>query len=126
MKLYGALDVAFAALYAWFGFVFTPGRSTAFNVALALVCVLLAGAGAGLLTGARWGRPLARVVCVLLLVFAGVVGVLLVASSAYLRGVYGPLGKGMALITLAVAALVIEAFAILPVLQLRALKKHDA
>ena len=65
MKFYGALDLAFAALYAWFGFVLTPGRSTAFNVALALVCVLLAGGGAGLVIGARWGRPLARVACVL-------------------------------------------------------------
>ena len=126
MKLYGALDVAFAALYAWFGFVLTPGRSPTFNLALALVCLLLAGGGVGLLVGAPWGRRLARVACWLLLAFAGVVVILLIASSAYLRGVYGPLGKGMALITLAVAALVIEAFAILPVLQLRALKKHDA
>ena len=57
VKLYGALDVAFAALYAWFGFVFTPGRSTAFNLALALVCAVLAAAGVGLLAGARWGAP---------------------------------------------------------------------
>ena len=118
MKFYGALDLAFAALYAWFGFVFTPGRSTAFNVALALVCVLLAGAGAGLLTGARWGRPLARVACVLLLVFAGVVGVLLVASSAYLLGIYGALGQGLATMTLAVAALVVKAFALLRIAML--------
>jgi hypothetical protein len=126
VKLYGALDVAFAALYAWFGFVLTPGRSAAFNFALAVVCVVLAAAGAALVADARWGKRLAAVACWLLLAFAGVVVILLIASSAYLRGVYGPLGKGMALITLAVAALVIEAFAILPVLQLRALKKHDA
>ena len=126
MKLYGALDVAFAALYAWFGFVLTPGRSATFNLALALVCLLLAGGGVGLLVAAPWGRTLARVACWALLAFSAVVVALLVASSAYLRGIYGPLGKGMATITLLVAALVIEAFAILPVLQLRALKKHDA
>ena len=73
MKFYGALDLAFAALYAWFGFVLTPGRSTAFNVALALVCLVLAAAGAGLLAGARFAPTLARVACVALLVFAGVV-----------------------------------------------------
>jgi hypothetical protein len=126
VKLYGALDVAFAALYAWFGFVFTPGRSAAFNFALALVCLLLAGGGAGLVAGARWGRTLARVACWALLLFSAVVVALLVASSAYLRGVYGPLGQGMAVMTLLVAALVIEAFALLPLFQLRALHRHDA
>src|SRR5207302_2785559 len=113
-------------LYAWFGFALTPGRSTAFNVALALVCVLLAGGGAGLLAGARWGRPLATVACAALVAFSAVVVVLLVVSSAYLRGIYGPLGQGMSIITLLVAALVIEAFALLPLFQLRALRRRDA
>jgi len=126
VKLYGALDLAFAALYAWFGFVLTPGRSTAFNVSLAIVCVLLAAGGAGLVAGARWGRPLARVACVLLLVFSAVVVLLLVAASAYLRGIYGPLGQGIATMTLAVAALVLEAFALLPIFQLRALYRREA
>lgn len=125
MKFYGALDVAFAVLYAWFGFVLTPGRSTAFNLALALVCVVLAASGVGLIAGVRFGRTLARVACWMLLAFSAVVVALLVASSAYLHGIYGPLGKGMAMLTLLVAALVLEAFALLPLFQLRALKKHD-
>lgn len=119
MRLYGALDLAFAALYAWFGFVFTPGRSTAFNVALALVCALLASGGAGLLVGARWGRALAVAACVALLAFSGVVILGLVASSAYFRGIYGPLGQGLSVMTLLVAALVLEGFALLPLFELR-------
>jgi hypothetical protein len=126
VKLYGALDVAFAALYAWFGFALTPGRSTAFNLALALVCVVLAAAGVGLVAGARWGRRLAAVACWMLLAFSAVVVALLVMSSAYLRGVYGPLGEGMAVMTLLVAALIVEAFALLPLFELRALGRHDA
>ena len=55
----------------------------------------------------------------MLLLFSAVVVALLVASSAYLHGIYGPLGKGMAMMTLLVAALVIEAFALLPLFQLR-------
>jgi hypothetical protein len=119
VRFYGALDLAFAALYAWFGFVFTPGRSTPFNVALALVCALLAAGGVGLIAGARWSRAVAMVACALLLAFAAVVIVLLVMSSAYLRGIYGPLGQGMAVMSLLVAALVVEAFALLPLFQLR-------
>jgi hypothetical protein len=119
MKLYGALDVAFAALYAWFGFVFTPGRSTAFNVALAVVCILLAGGGVGLLFDLPWGRLLARAACWLLLAFAFVVVALLVVSSAILRGAYGPLGQGISVMTLLVAALVVEGFGLLPLFQLR-------
>ena len=126
MKLYGALDVAFATLYAWFGFVFTPGRSTAFNLALALVCLLLGAAGIGLVAGVRWARGLATVACWTLLAFTAVVVALLVVSSAYLRGIYGPLGQGMAIMTLAVAAVVVEAFALLPLFELRALSRRDA
>lgn len=126
MKLYGALNVAFAALYAWFGFVFTPGRSTAFNLALAVVCLALAGGGVGLVLDAPWGRAVARVACWLLLAFAATVIVLLVASAAILRGIYGPLGQGMSIMTLLVAALVLEGFALLPLFELRALHRRDA
>lgn len=119
MRYYGALDLLFAALYAWFGFVFTPGRSLVFNVALAVVCALLAAGGVGLLAGARWGRAAAIAACALLLAFTAVVLVGLVLSGAYLRGIYGPLGQGMAVMCLLVAALVVEAFALLPLFQLR-------
>jgi hypothetical protein len=126
VKLYGALDLAFAALYAWFGFVLAPGRSATFNVALAVVCALLAAGGAGLLANARWGRALATLACVVLVAFAAVVVLLLVVSSAYLRGVFGPLGQGMSIMTLLVAALVLEGFGLLPLFQLRALRRRDA
>ena len=103
MKLYGALDLAFAALYAWFGFVFTPGRSTAFNLGArrSSACCSPAAASACSL-GARWGRPLAVVACGLLLALRRRRHrACSVASSAYLRGIYGPLGQGMAMMTLA-------------------------
>jgi hypothetical protein len=119
MRLYGALDLLFASLYAYFGFVYTPGRSLAFNSGLAVVCSALAVAGVGLLAKARWGRLVAIVASLLLLAFAATVIIALVAASAYLRGIYGALGQGMALVVLLVAALVVEAFALLPLFQLR-------
>jgi hypothetical protein len=119
MRIYGALDLAFALFYAWVGFVLTPSRSTAFNLALGTVCAMLAVAAVGLLLRARWGRVAAIAASLVLLLFSAVVIVLLVASSAYLRGIYGALGQGMAVLALIVAALVLEAFALLPLFQLR-------
>jgi hypothetical protein len=119
MKTYGILDLAFAALYLWLGFWVVPGRSTAFNLALFSVSLLLALAGAGLVAGARWGRTVAIVASSVLLAFAAAALVGMVASSAYLRGVYGPLGRGMALLCLVIAAVVVELFALLPLFQLR-------
>jgi hypothetical protein len=119
MKTYGLFDLLFAGLYAWFGFVFTPSRSTSFNAALGTLVGLLILSGIGLFVGARWGRLVAIVTSSLLLVFAAVVVLGMVASSAYLRGVYGPLGRGMAVMSLLIAALVVEAFALLPLFQLR-------
>jgi hypothetical protein len=124
VKLYGALDLGFAAFYAWAGFLFVPGRSIVFNVTLALVCVLLAVGGAGLLAGARWGRAAAIAASALLLAFSVVVITLMVASSAYLRGVYGALGEGLAVVCLVIAALLVELFALLPLFQLRFLLRH--
>lgn len=119
MRLYGTLDLVFAALYAWFGFSFTPGRSTSFNVALAVVCGALAIAGIGLLLRAPWGRLAGIAASALLVTFTIVVVALMVASSAYLSSVYGALGRGMAVMTLAVAALMVELFGLLPLFQLR-------
>jgi hypothetical protein len=119
MRLYGVLDLGFAAFYAWVGFVLAPGRSRPFDVGLALVCALLVVAGVGLLLRARWGRAAAIAASALLLAFSAAVLVALVASAAYLRGVYGALGQGMAVLTLIIAALVVELFALLPLFQLR-------
>lgn len=125
MRLYGVLDVTFAALYLVFGLWIAPGRSHAFDAALITVSALLAAGGVGLLLGARWGRTLAIAASALLLVFAAVTVLLLVASSAYLRGVYGALGEGIALVSLLVAALVVEGFALLPIFQLRFLLRKS-
>ena len=125
MRLYGTLDLGFAALYTYFGFIVAPGRSTAMNLALALVIALYAIGGVGLLFRSRWGRKVAIVASALSLIFAAVVTLLLVASSAYLRGVYGALGQGIALVSLLVAALIIEGFALLPIFQLRYLLRRS-
>jgi hypothetical protein len=118
-RWYGILNLAFAALYAWVGFSVAPSRSRLFNVALAVVIGGLGLAGAGLLARLRWARALAIGACALLLAFAAAVVAGLVASSAYLSGVFGPIGRGMALLCWVAAALVVEGLALLPFFELR-------
>ena len=124
MRLYGVLDLAFAAAYGWIGFVVAPGRSTGFSLALGALIALLALAGAGLLAGAGWARKLAIAVSLVQLAFAAATVLGLIASAAYLKGVYGSVGQGIALVTILVAALVIEGFALLPLFQLRFLLRR--
>jgi hypothetical protein len=126
VRFYGACDLAFAALYLWVGFALAPSRSLAFNVALASLSGLLALAGSGLLLRARWGRMLAIIASVALLAFALLIIVLLILASAYFRGIYGALGQGIAAVSLCVAALVLEGFAILPICQLRFLLRDGS
>lgn len=119
---YGVLDLAFAALYAYLGFFAAPSRSRAFSVVLTGVIALLGGAGTVLV--ARGDRsPLGRVLgiaaCSLLLGFTIVCVLLLVASCSFLFGVYGAIGHGIGLITLVVAALLLELCGLLPLFQLR-------
>ncbi|MSP62119.1 MAG: hypothetical protein EXR72_17650 [Myxococcales bacterium] len=125
LRLHGALDLGFAGLYAWVGFSVVRGRSMVFDIALGAVVALLAVAGLALLAGARIGRPLGIAASTLLLAFCLVVVALLVAGVAYLRGIYGPLGQGMAFGSVVAAALVIELFGLLPIFQLRLLLRRD-
>jgi hypothetical protein len=125
-RTFAILDLAFAALHGWIGFAVAPSRAVAFQVALAIVIALELAAGVGLLVGARWARSVGIAMSVVLLAFAGVVLLLLVASAAYLRGVYGALGQGMAVLSLVAAALAVQLFALVPFFQLRFLLARSA
>jgi hypothetical protein len=125
LRVHGALDLTFAALYAYLGFAVGQARSTSFNLALGAVVLLLAAAGVALLVGWRGARVIALVASFALLAFAATVITLLVAGAAYLRGIYGPLGQGMAWVSLIIAALVIELCVLLPVAQIRFLRRDD-
>ena len=119
---YGLLDVVFASVYGYVGFVLVPGRSVAFSIALACVIAVLGGAGLALLVQGD-GGVLARRAGILasgaLLGFTLGVLVLLGMSSAFLYGTYGAIGRGLGALTLVVAALVVELFGLLPLFQLR-------
>ena len=123
MRLYGILNLAFAALYAFIAFVAAPSREWAFPAGVTLICLLLVGAGVGLLLGARWGRLLALIASWTLLGGCALTIAALVFSSAYMRGVYGGFGRGAALVCLLFAALVFELAGLFPIFQLRFLSR---
>ncbi len=125
LRLYGALDLAFAALYVAVNFAVVRGRSTAVDVGVAIASALLAASGCALLVGARIARPLGIAAAGMLLALCLALVTALVAGAAYLRGIYGPLGQGMAWVSLIVAALIVELFGLLPIFQLRMLLRDD-
>jgi len=121
-RAYGVLDVAFAVLYGWLGFVAAPSRSSVFQAAIAVVALALFTTGVALAIGGdrtRVGRSLGIATTSLLLAFTIVVIVLLAISAAYLDGVYGAVGRALGGLTLAAGALIVELFGLLPLFQLR-------
>jgi hypothetical protein len=118
------LDLVFAAVWAWIGFVVAPSRAVVFSLALGGLCALHVIAGVGLVARTRWARRMGLVAAGVGVAFAATVIVLLVASAAYLDGVYGALGKGMAVLGLVAAAVAVEVFGLLPLCQLRFLLRQ--
>jgi hypothetical protein len=120
-RRYGVLDLLFAAIYAYVGFVLAPSRAVGFSVALGGVVGLLVVAGVLLVARGERGRApqlFGILACAVLLLFALVCIGLLVASSAFLFGIYGALGRGIGVLALVAAALVIELCGLLPLFQL--------
>jgi hypothetical protein len=99
-------------------FVALPSRWWPVDLAAALLTGLQLSAGTALVARAAWAERLARVACAVALglgLFA--VGVLAVTAS-WLSGVYGPVGRGGAIVLALVAALAVPYVVVLPVVQL--------
>jgi hypothetical protein len=120
----GVAALLSALVALWIGLGVTPSRSSAFTIAFVAVETLGAIGGFALVAAAitRRGlvaaRRLAIVTASVQLALAVVVVVLLVLSAAYLRGIYGALGEGLAWVSVVAAALVVEALALVPAIQL--------
>jgi hypothetical protein len=119
-RVYGVLDLVFASAYAYVGLVLAPSRLLWFTIALYAVVSLLGAAGLTLIVGgaSRVGRALGMLACSVLLAFAVTAFALLVASSTFLFGVYGALGRGIGVLSIVAAALVLEVCGLLPLFQL--------
>jgi hypothetical protein len=113
-----------AALFALGVFVALPARWWPVDTGCVLLVALEVAAGAGLLAGASWGTLAARVAAAVALSLGLLVVTLLAATASWLNGVYGPVGRGGAIVLALVAVLVVPYAVVLPLVQLVALKKR--
>jgi hypothetical protein len=117
-RLFGALDVVAAGVTALGVFAGLPARYWPIDVPAAVLSVLLAAAGVGLLARTPWAERAARVASMASLALGLLLIAVLALTASYLSGIYGPVGRGGAIILVLVAALAIPYLVALPASQL--------
>ena len=116
--VFGTMDLVAAALVAVGVFACLPARWWPVDVGAGVIIAVFLGAGVGLLLGAPAGRLLARVGAAVALAFGLGLVTTLALTASYLSGIYGPVGRGGALILALVAALALPYLVALPAIQL--------
>jgi hypothetical protein len=117
--IYGGLDLAFAAVYAFAIWKVIPNRLASASVHLWTFPVASLAMGAGMLLGGRRGWWIAVVSGSAVLLSTILLIARIVASAAFLAGVYGAFGKAAATFSLVMVALAIELVALLPIVQVK-------
>jgi hypothetical protein len=111
---FGVAYLVTAALLGAGVFLGLPTRWAVVDVGGGLLALLLFATGAGLVLGRAFATRLARPVSWAALAVGVLVIALLSSSAGYLRGAYGPVGQGGALIFVFVIALVFPYLVALP------------
>jgi hypothetical protein len=117
--IYGGLDVAFAAVYAFALWKIIPNRLPSASLHLWTFPLATLVMGAGTLLGGRRGWWIAVVAGSAVLLSTVVLIIRIVVSAAFLAGVYGAFGKAAATFALVMIALVVELVALLPIVQVK-------
>lgn len=117
--IYAGIDLVFAVLYIVLAYGVLPIAGASFHgISVALGVAALA-AGLGTAVRRPWGWWAGVFGSATVLVMGVGIIVLLVLAAAYLKGIYGAVGRGAALGSLVVAALAIEVYCLWPLFQLR-------
>lgn len=119
----GAIDLATALLLLGGVWGVLPARWWPVDVGATLLGLLLAASGVGLLAGAPWARRVGLVAGGAALVLGLALVTTLALTASYLSGLYGPVGRGGAVILALVAALALPYLVLFPAAQLVALRK---
>ena len=114
----GAANLTSAALVVFGVFGALPARWWPIDVAASVVSLLLAAAGVGLLAGAAWADRAARAASFVALGLGLALVATVALTASYLSGIYGPVGRGGAIILVLVAALALPYLVVMPAVQL--------
>ena len=115
---FGILNLS-AAFLAYMGvFHGLPTRWMPVDVPAVVVIALMAASGIALAANRRGGERLARLASILVLAVGMLLFAALVLTASWLAGVYGPVGRGGAMIFGLVAALVLPYAILLPAAEL--------
>jgi hypothetical protein len=122
--VFGALNVLSALVIAVGVFLGLPERYLPVDGGAVLLMALLLASGVGLLTQARWGALVAAVASGVTLGLGLLFIAALSISAAFLAGVYGPVGRGGAVIFVLVLALAIPYVVAIPLAELVWLRRR--
>jgi hypothetical protein len=124
--VFGVLDLAVACLVILGVFWGLPARWWPIDVAAGVLVAFELASGTALLSGVAWGIALAAVAAGMALALGLVLLTGLAVTASWLSGVYGPVGRGGAILYVLIAALVTPYLVALPALQLWwALRQRD-
>lgn len=115
---FGVADLLTGALVGGGVFVALPGRWWPVDVPAALLVALELSAGVALLARTGWAERLARTACVVALSLGLSTVTLLAVTASWLSGVYGPVGRGGAIVLALVGLLALPYVVVLPAVQL--------
>jgi hypothetical protein len=119
---YGLANLLFALFYLWLVHAVVPPRSSLLAWTLDAVSGLFGASGVALIVDWKGARAIATVACALVLLVACAALAALVGAQAFLTAIYGSLGQGGWVVSFLAAALVVQFFVLLPVLELRAFR----
>ena len=117
-RVFGTLDFVSSFVVALGVFAGLPSRWWVVDVPAVLVAALFVTAGVGLWTRAPWGERAARFASAVALGLGLLLVTTLAFTASYLSGIYGPVGRGGAVILVLVAALALAYHVALPAAQL--------
>lgn len=109
----------FVAALAYAGiFRGLPSRWLPVDVAGVVIVALMGASGVALVSNRRGAIPLARIASLVVLVIGMVLFAALVLTASWLAGVYGPIGRGGALIFVLIASMVLPYAIVVPAAEL--------
>jgi hypothetical protein len=115
---FGIADLLTGAVVGLGVFVALPARWWPVDVPAFLLTAIELSAGVALVARTSWAERLARVACIVALSFGLFTVSVLAVTASWLGGVYGPVGRGGAIVLALVALLALPYVVVLPVVQL--------